>query len=295
VSPIDLACAADARYVPHTAVMIRSALELHREKLRVHFLPSKDVGAKDARLLGDMVEAGGGSISFLEVDPNRTHDLPSMGYISSTMWHRIFLPELLAETDRVLYVDADTIVMDSLEPLWEVDLDGKLVGAVTNVFQRFMPERREPFEIERSDPPYFNSGVLLFNLDLMRRARATDELLDYARAHRDVKGWPDQDALNHVLGPSRRALHPRWNVMNSFQVYPWSEDTFGAEALAEARANPAIRHFEGPSINKPWHLLCEREMRDVYRRFRGQTPWPRYLPEGLTPANLARRLARARA
>jgi lipopolysaccharide biosynthesis glycosyltransferase len=292
VSAIDLACAADSRYVVHSAAMIRSALELHGRQLRVHYLPGHDVSPSDAGRLAEMVRSGGGSIDFLEVDPARVRDLPSMGYISRTMWHRVFLPELMPDTERVLYLDADTIVMDSLEPLWELDLTDKLVGAVTNVFQRFVAGRREPFEIERSDPPYFNSGVLLLNLELMRSTEARDQLLAYARAHRDVKGWPDQDALNHVLGPARYALHPRWNVMNSFQVYPWSEDTFGREELAEALANPAIRHFEGPSINKPWHLLCERDMRELYRHFRRQTPWPRYLPEGLTPANLARRLAR---
>jgi lipopolysaccharide biosynthesis glycosyltransferase len=289
---IDLACAADANYVPHSAVMMRSALELHGERLRVHFLPGPDVGPRDRRLLSEMVEAGGGSIGFLEVDPSRIDGLATMGYISATMWNRIFLPELLPELDRVLYLDADTIIMDSLEPLWELDLADKLVGAVTNVFQRFVPDRREQFEIERSDPPYFNSGVLLFNLDLMRSTGATEELLAYAYAHRDVKGWPDQDALNHVMGPRRLALDPRWNVMNSFEVYPWSEDVFGAEALARAREHPAIRHFEGPSINKPWHLLCERDTRAVYRVYRRQTPWPRYLPDGLTPANLVRRVSR---
>jgi hypothetical protein len=81
-------------------------------------------------------------------------------------------------------------------------------------------------------------------------------------------------------------------VMNSFEVYPWAEDTFGPDELAKALAKPAIRHFEGPSINKPWHLLCERQLRETYRHYRRQTPWPRYLPGGLTPANVLRRLSR---
>ena len=51
------------------------------------------------------------------------------------MWYRIFLPELLPDVDRVLYLDADTIAVDSLAPLWEIDLDDSYLGAVTNVFQ----------------------------------------------------------------------------------------------------------------------------------------------------------------
>jgi lipopolysaccharide biosynthesis glycosyltransferase len=289
---IDIACAADARYVPHCAAMLHSALELHGEDLRVHYLPGADVTPKQRRLLAEMVEASGGSISFLEVSPEQFDGLPSWGHISNTMWSRVFLPELLPDLGRVLYLDVDTIIIDSLEPLWRIDLSGSLVGAVTNVFQRFVPDRPEPFELERSNPPYFNSGVLLMNLELMREAGATEQLVAYGRAPLREKGWPDQDALNHVLGGRRHPLDPRWNLMNSLEVYPWSAQTFGADVLAEARRNPAIRHFEGPSINKPWHLLCERALRDVYREHRRQTPWPRYLPEGLTPANLVRRLGR---
>jgi lipopolysaccharide biosynthesis glycosyltransferase len=292
MTTIDIACATDAEYVPHSAAMVHSALQVHGGDLRVHFLPGPDVTAKQRRLLREMVETRGGSISFLEVRPEQVEGLPSWTYISNTMWYRIFLPELLPEVGRVLYLDVDTIIMDSLEPLWGIDLSGSLVGAVTNVFPRLVPDRAEPFEIERSDPPYFNSGVLLMNLDQMRAAGATDELVAYGSQQRDKKGWPDQDALNHVLGGRRHALHPRWNFMNSFKTYSWSVEVFGADVLAEARRDPAIRHFEGPSINKPWHLLCESEMRDVYREHRRQTPWPRYLPAGLTPANVLRRLSR---
>jgi lipopolysaccharide biosynthesis glycosyltransferase len=291
---IDVACAADARYVPHCATMIASALAQHHSDLRVHYLHGPDVSARARRSITEMVAEGGGSVSFHEVDPSRVAGLPTFDYISTTMWYRVFLPELLPEISRVLYLDADTIVVDSLAPLWQIDLGNQLVGAVTNVFQRAEPDQPEQFELRRSDPPYFNSGVLLMNLGPMREQESSAQLLQYARANSDRLGWPDQDVLNHVLGASRYALHPRWNLMNSFLHFPWSEETFGAKTLAEARSNPAIRHFEGPRVNKPWHLLCERGMRDLYRHHRRQTPWPHYLPDGVTPANVLRRLARRR-
>ena len=62
--------------------------------------------------------------------------------------------------------------------------------------------------------------------------------------------------------------------------------------MRQARSDPAIRHFEGPSINKPWHYLCDHEMRELYRSLRQRTPWPRVRLEGRTPANLLRRKVR---
>jgi hypothetical protein len=81
--------------------------------------------------------------------------------------------------------------------------------------------------------------------------------------------------------------------MNAFYVFDHAADAFDAGELAEARDNPAIRHFEGPSINKPWHYLCDRELRELYDQHRAQTPWPRVRREGRTPRNVARRLLSA--
>ena len=86
--------------------------------------------------------------------------------------------------------------------------------------------------------------------------------------------------------------------MNAIVLFPRAAEVLGADAVAEARRDPAIRHFEGPDFNKPWHLLCEHPMREVYFAHRRQTPWPRVIPEGITIRNVttrARRSARRRA
>jgi lipopolysaccharide biosynthesis glycosyltransferase len=208
------------------------------------------------------------------------------------MWFRIFLPELLPDVERVLYLDIDTLAIDSLEPLWRTDLTGHLLGAVTNVFE---PEHlwRVPALGLAGPEVYFNSGVLLLNLAEMRRAGSTQALLDYAREQATELVWPDQDALNVVLGPRRLALHPRWNCMNSVLTFPWAVEVFGEEAVAEARRHPGIRHFEGPERNKPWHYLCDYGQRELYVAHRRQTPWPRFKREGVTPRNVLARLRRA--
>jgi lipopolysaccharide biosynthesis glycosyltransferase len=92
-----------------------------------------------------------------------------------------------------------------------------------------------------------------------------------------------------VLGERRLALHPRWNCMNSFFVFPDAGDAFPPGQLDEAKADPAIRHFEGPDQNKPWHYLCDHELRALYALHRAGTPWPRFRREGMTPGNVVRR------
>jgi lipopolysaccharide biosynthesis glycosyltransferase len=197
--------------------------------------------------------------------------LPVLPLFTGAMWFRIFLPELLPDVDRILYLDVDTVAVDSLKPLAEIALDGYFLAAVTNVFQREHLHR--PASLGLSGPEsYFNSGVLLMNLDEMRDHGCTSALAEFAASRGPQLEWPDQDALNVVLGERRLPLHPRWNFMNSMR-FPWSAEVFSEGQLEEARRRPAIRHFEGPGDNKPWHLYCERKDRQLYRAHLRRTPW----------------------
>ena len=289
-----LACGSSAEYTPHVATMVHSVLG-HRGELdvEVHYLHGPDLAQRDRRLLADMVRREGGAITLHEIAPQRIAGLPRMRFIPPTMWYRTFLPELLPGVDRVLYLDADTIAMDSLASLWEIELGEHYLAAVTNVFEPW--NAGYPAALGLPGPEaYFNSGVLLMNLRLMRDEGSSQALLDYGAAARpDRVAWGDQDALNVVLGHRRLPLAPRWNCMNSVLTFPESEAIFGAEAVAAARRRPGIRHFEGPTVNKPWHFLCDHELRELYVRHRRGTPWPRFRPEGITPRNAVRRLVRA--
>jgi lipopolysaccharide biosynthesis glycosyltransferase len=293
VSVLDIACAADQRYLPHSAAMIRSALTNSGEiELRFHYLHGPLVPKRLTSRLGQMVQRGGGTIDFHEIADERVAGLPEMDAVTTPMWYRIYLPELLPDVDRVLYLDVDTLVLDSLAPLLRVDLTGCHLGAVSNVWEPWNQGRPRGLGLPDSQP-YFNSGVLLMNLEQMRRDGSTRALREYAMAHCDELAWPDQDALNVVVGANHLQLHPRWNCMNSVLGFRAAIEMFGAGAIEEARRNPAIRHFEGPSINKPWHFLSERRGRDQYRQYRRGTPWPRYVPAGITPYNVLRRARRA--
>jgi lipopolysaccharide biosynthesis glycosyltransferase len=269
VSPLRVAVAADAAYLPHAATMLHSLLDHHRAE--VHLLPGEDVPRRAMRRLGRMVEGRRGSFTVHPVDARRVDGLPT-GSFRPIIWHRILLPELLPDADRVLYLDADTLVLEPLDELWDADLGGGHLGAVTNVFQADHAGRPAALGLPEGQP-YFNSGVLLLDLARMRADGSTEALEELARTRAGELDWPDQDTLNLVLGAGHQPLHPRFNAMTSVLEFPAAADVFGAAELAEARERPAIRHFEGPSANKPWHPKCERALRECYWTHRAGTPF----------------------
>jgi lipopolysaccharide biosynthesis glycosyltransferase len=288
---LDVACAAEgSRYIAHSAAMLHSVIAAHPDDaVHIHYLHGPEFPRPTRERLGGWVRGLGASIQFTLIPDDRLDGVPTRGFTRKATWYRVFLPELLPGRDRVLYLDADLIVIDHLGALFEdPGLEGHSIGAVTNVFQHNDASR--PADLGLSgDDVYFNAGVLLMNLAAMREDRSSRELIAYARENAELISFRDQDALNVVLGERRLELHPRWNCMNSFYVLDNATDVFGAEVLEQAKADPAIRHFEGPSVNKPWHYLCDRELREVYAEHRAQTPWPRMRVEGRTPRNMVRR------
>jgi lipopolysaccharide biosynthesis glycosyltransferase len=269
--------------------MLHSLLTCERpDSVVIHYLHGPELAKRTRSELREMVERSGGEAQFWEIPDAWCAGLPTEGFTRTATWYRIFLPELLPDVSRVLYLDADVLVLESVAPLWELDLDSKLVAAVTNVLEPQSIDRPRALEIA-DDQGYFNAGVMVLNLDEMRREGSSRALYDYGKAHADELAWRDQDALNVVLGSRRVPLHPRWNCMNGMLIFPWSIDMLGAEAVAEATESPAIRHFEGPGPYKPWHYLCDREWRDRYRRHRQATPWPHVRLQGRNPRNMWRR------
>src|SRR4051794_17874626 len=211
---------------------------------RIHYLHGSDFSPHDAGLLEGMVEREGGAMSFVPVPDDRLEGLPTEGFTGGATWYRIFLPDLLPSVDRVLFLDADLLVRKNLDGLWNIDLHGGYVAAVTNV----LPQDYEGKLVAAGfdTDTYFNAGVMLLDLERMRRDGCSDAMRSYGVAQADTLVIREQDALNAVLGERRLVLEPRWNCMNSFFVYPWASEHFESGELAEARSDPAIRHFEGP-------------------------------------------------
>lgn len=288
VSELHIACSADENYVPHSAAMIHSALA-HSDRLVVHYLHGAGFSSDDAARLGRMFERPGQRIVFHEIADDRIDGLRIEQDFGPTMWYRILLPELLLDVERVLYLDVDTLVLDRLDPLWELELGSSLLAAVRNVFMPYHRQRAADLGMEASG--YFNSGVLLMNLEQMRNDRFTDIVYALARRRARELDWPDQDALNLAARHRWMALQPRWNVMNSVVMHPeLAADALGAAEVDEALAAPAIRHFEGPEFNKPWHAQHGRRGRRLYRAHRRATPWPRYSLDGDTGWRKIKRL-----
>jgi len=276
---LHVACCTDRRFAPDCAVMLAS-LTATNPAVTVHFLHDQSLARGDLEILETIVTSAGGAFDVIEVPAEDAVELTRSERFPVQVWYRVLLPELLPELPRVLYLDADTLITGPLAPLWETDLDGCLVGAVTNpLLASMLPRIQQDLGLPDRGS-YFNSGVLLIDLAAWRAGATAEAVLDFVRAHPSVI-WPDQDALNAVLHARRLHLHPRWNAMPGLWNVSQRYLPHSPGEVREAVRDPAVVHFVGP--HKPWHYRSRHPYRAQYFAYLDSTPWRGRPIEGRTP------------
>lgn len=267
---LHVASSTDSRFAADSAVLLTSLMGTNDPAaIHVHLLHDDSLTASDLAALRTIVVQAGGRFDAVAALGERTESLAQSDRFPLRVWYRVLLPELLPELRRVLYIDADGLVAARLDELWNYELEGNLVGAVTNPLYAGMVPRIVSDLGLPGPSSYFNSGVLLMDLDGWRAADTSRAVFEFARSH--PIAWPDQDALNGVLHDRRLHLHPRWNAMPGIWELPRRYLPYTDEEVREAAANPAIVHFVGPY--KPWHYRSRHPYRPHYFQYLEQTHW----------------------
>lgn len=136
--------------------------------------------------------------------------LPCFSYFSKEIYYRLFIPWIMLDCERALYLDCDILVRDSLEQLYLSDLGKNLVGAVPDIYKS---ARKEGAERLRLKGEYFNSGMLLLHLGLIRKQMTWEKMLDQIRAISEKFEllYPDQDIINIIFEGKIQKLDRKYN------------------------------------------------------------------------------------
>lgn len=275
VVPIRMALCLDGAYTPWAATTMASCVRANRgSNLRFEIVHDRSLSDEDIEGLRTVAEGGHAGIGFHAVSPSSDLGaLPTNAEFGNVVWLRLYLPEILADVSRVLYLDADTFVAGQLADLWQTPLAEAPLAAVANVVEPPFRSHVAALGVEYPGG-YFNSGVLLMNLESMRAERSLERLVRFALDHPRPLVWPDQDVLNAVFRGRWVPLHPRFNAQSSlWHPAGWAVEVFGQEAVDDAKRAPVIRHFEGRGLCKPWHYMCPVPGYKEYRRVLATTPW----------------------
>ena len=250
MEPILLLTTLDQNYLPQLQVLLTSlSLNNPGEIFSLHLLHSS-IPEKALSAVRRQCEEYGYSFSPVRVDDALFQGAPVTRQYPKEMYYRLLASHLLPESvQRVLYLDPDTLVINPLRPLWETDLAGNLFAAAAHTGKAALVSGVNQLRLG-TERDYYNSGVLLMDLNAGRRAIEPQAVFRYVALHRKELVLPDQDVLNALFSEQILPLNDLvWNYdARNYRSYLLCSG--GVCDLQWVMAHTAILHFCGKE--KPW-------------------------------------------
>lgn len=213
-------------YYEYLGTSMVSVMENTKASLTFRILCDASLSPTARKELSAICDSYGQQIYFYDIALDERVsivDLLKAGY-SEGILYRLYLPELLSDVSKIIYLDADLITHGDICGLWDVDVTNYAIAGRWDppmhnflLIEESLRKKCQKFWDDMDWTTYVNSGVLVMNLDKLRREH---HLMEEAIAFWDEYGmvWADQDAINWILHDEITFIPYQYNMRN--KVYP---------------------------------------------------------------------------
>ena len=214
----------DDNYLPFLGVAIRSLIENASPDYcyRIHILNN---GLNEARL----AQILGMQNSYVEIRPVSVKNviepiaekLNLRDYYTASIYFRLFIASMFPQYHKAIYLDADIAVNGDISTLYNIPLGKRMLGVVPDDIVSGHRDFRRYAEEGLGIPyqRYFNSGVLLMNLDQLRLQEIERKFVYLLQTYHFDTICPDQDYLNLLCRDQVLYLDKGWNKMSINKQY----------------------------------------------------------------------------
>ena len=264
---VSVVTATNQLFVPYLGVMLQSLVD-HSNSMRTYdiIVLHTELNATDKKQLCKVSEGFSNiSVRFADVSSVMKHENLSVHeHLSVETYYRYFIPMLLPDYAKVLWLDADILIKRDVAELYDLDITESCLAAShdldfiggykSDVYVKKYADERMNLKQPLS---YFQAGVMLLNLSKIRELYSARDFLKKTKEF----NWRmmDQDVLNMLFEGSVETLPQKWNVVMNWERYGRSRFDIMRQApirlwneYLEARKNPAIIHYAGSE--KPWKV-----------------------------------------
>ncbi|CAA2959703.1 galacturonosyltransferase 8 [Olea europaea subsp. europaea] len=198
---------------------------------------------------------------------NATKDTTNMKfrnpkYLSILNHLRFYLPEMYPKLHKILFLDDDIVVQRDLTGLWEIDMDGKVNGAVETCFGSF----HRYAQYMNFSHPLINAkfspkacawayGMNFFDLDAWRREKCTEEYHYWQNLNENRTLWKLGTLPPGLITyySTTKPLDKSWHVLGLGYNPSISMDEIN---------NASVIHFNGNM--KPWLDIAITQFRPLW-------------------------------
>lgn len=265
VDTINLLVTLDENYLPQLSVLLTSiALNNPETRFDLYLLHS-NIPDKAMENVNLWSKRTGNGFFPVQVQDDMFQNAPVSRQYPREMYYRLLAGELLpGNVKRVLYLDPDILVINSLTPLWEMDMGEKLFAAAAHTGKTELANNVNRLRLG-IDHDYYNSGVLLMDLKQIRKAICPEQIFTYVKEHDKELILPDQDVLNAMFGDNILSIPDElWNYdARNYNNYLLRSG--GICDLLWVMEHTAILHFCGKV--KPWKPHYPYRFGILYRHY----------------------------
>ena len=236
--------AIDDQYTPFLAVALKSLID-NASKDYKYLIKVLHTNVKENHMKQiQKYESKNVDIEFVDLSYyiEKVQDkLYTRDYYTNTTYFRLFLPDLYPQYDKVLYLDSDIIVLGDISELYNTDMGTNLVAAAPDDIIQYNKVFQDYAELVvgvAKYQNYFNAGVLLMNLDELRKFKFEEKFL-YLLSTIKFSVAQDQDYLNRLCKGRVKLVSHDWDVM------PYVNNETKPEDIKLIHYNFAY---------KPWHF-----------------------------------------
>ena len=269
----NILCATDDKFVPYCGIMLTSLFENNKNiKFNVYIITEglNRTNIEDFEKLGKKYLQ---AISILTIDPQNLKDFPikKSDHVSIVTYYRLFATSLLPQNiEKVLYLDGDIIINDSIQDLYNTNIDNYAIGAIIDEDYK-NEEKYNRLQIPKENY-YINAGVLLMNLKYWKEHNIIDKCLTFIEKKKEQILQHDQDIINAVLKQNIKRLPIKYNLQTGFlfrERYFFDENV--KKEVQRCLQQPTIIHYT--TIRKPWIKRCQHPYRNHFHYYRKKSLW----------------------
>ena len=241
------------KYIKQVNILLNSIQYSNtKENFNIYVL-HRDLEESDLKIINNNLDLKRFQIHLIKITEKEIHKFPVYEKrYPVEIYFRIFANKYLPQDlERILYLDADTIVINPLKELYETDFDNNYYIAATHV-KKVLHKLNEIRLNIKEDEPYINTGVLLMNLKELRKVNIEKEVKAFIEKNEKKLLLPDQDIIVSIFGDKIKLVDSlKYNLgertLNTYNInHP--KNQIGLRWICR---NTVIIHYFGR--NKPWN------------------------------------------
>lgn len=257
------------QYIRPLFVMLDSLFAHNAETIDLYMFYS-NVSEKSLELLHDYFQGCNGEFYPIFVAEEAAFQDK---YYPPEVYYRILCSTLLPKTlDRVLYLDVDILIRGRLDQLYKMKFNGKSIIGVLDYPMNYTTEW-DSYKRDVGLPEWgvINSGVLLFNLEKMRREFLLSDFIELLWKKKEKIRFADQDMINLYFCNDILLVNRIYDYVSAYRS--WREKVYWVLGIGKRmeKVEPVVLHYPG---GKPWKIqYTGKYFGEYYRYLKKRLSW----------------------